>query len=236
MIQILIKRIVFLLIVFFAFTLSSPSSFITQASYEPKRMLLFDRLPISISFTISKDARMHDFEVWENAIKSAFSTWEEITKDIIKFEYAGECDHKYSDLTEKQVMYGNNENSVYVDYSLPPIFTPQTKKPMPVRTQYYGFNHIEKDIFFICEADIIFNCNYTWGDIKDSSSSNEEVFDIWNACSHEVGHVIGLKNHPEFPECTMNPELFPGDIEKRDLSDKDLELFRRNYSGFLNNK
>lgn len=78
----------------------------------------------------------------------------------------------------------------------------------------------------LVDADIIVNeAHYNWG------MGGEAENDLQNALTHEVGHLLGLGHAPEIPEATMYPSASPGELEKRDLHDSDIEAISTLYPG-----
>lgn len=72
----------------------------------------------------------------------------------------------------------------------------------------------------IVDADIDLN-----GDIhywSDTSTPGDIYIDVENTMTHELGHLLGLA-HVNRLDATMYYESGNGDIEKRDLSDGDIE-------------
>jgi predicted Zn-dependent protease len=47
--------------------------------------------------------------------------------------------------------------------------------------------------------------------------------DVQNTVTHELGHALGLAHEPDHPEAVMFPMAFDGDIDKRSLSQDDLQ-------------
>jgi len=72
----------------------------------------------------------------------------------------------------------------------------------------------------IIEFDIMFDTDFIWGDVE----TDEEVMDLQNIATHEIGHCAGMGDLYEIncSEETMYGYSDYGEIKKRDLNDGDI--------------
>jgi hypothetical protein len=98
----------------------------------------------------------------------------------------------------------------------------------------------------ILDADVELNGMFTWGDVVRAPRPGENVQDLQNCLTHELGHFIGLEHtcalpgdragqvdnegrarrscegtSQEIQATTMFPAVIPGDIERRTLAPDD---------------
>ena len=79
----------------------------------------------------------------------------------------------------------------------------------------------------IFEFDILFDTDWTWG----VSEGEDDVMDVWNIATHEIGHGLGLGDVYE-DGCsivTMYGYSTYGDIIKRDLAEPDITAIQELY-------
>lgn len=69
---------------------------------------------------------------------------------------------------------------------------------------------------YAVEADIDINVSYTWG--NDGASF---AYDVGNAMTHEVGHLLGLDENYSDTEVTMYYTAGPGETKKRTIEQDD---------------
>jgi hypothetical protein len=91
----------------------------------------------------------------------------------------------------------------------------------------------------ILDADVLVNgthpfCNAGILAGKRGPHSDKECYDLQNVMAHEMGHVLGLGENPDFLESTMFPYSGRGEIGKRDVSPADVDEVGTLYT--LNNK
>lgn len=91
----------------------------------------------------------------------------------------------------------------------------------------------------ILDADILVNgthpfCNAGVLAGKRGPHSHNECYDLQNVMAHEMGHVLGLGENPDYIESTMFPYSGRGELGKRDVSPADVGEVSALYS--LNNK
>jgi hypothetical protein len=77
----------------------------------------------------------------------------------------------------------------------------------------------------IVEFDIMFDTDYTWGDV----TLNSALMDLQNIATHEIGHGIGLADIYNCDLETMYGYSVEGDIVKRDLYDGDIAGLQKLY-------
>lgn len=74
----------------------------------------------------------------------------------------------------------------------------------------------------ILDADIVVNGEHRFGivDTMDGASARAS-YDIQNVLTHELGHFLGLGEDYDDHSATMYAYSLPGEINKRDLNDRD---------------
>ena len=76
----------------------------------------------------------------------------------------------------------------------------------------------------IMDADIDLNLvDFEW-----STSGESGRVDLQNALTHELGHILGFA-HSDAQEATMFASAIPGETEKRDLYEDDIQGVREVY-------
>ena len=91
----------------------------------------------------------------------------------------------------------------------------------------------------ILDADVLVNGNHPFCNAgilagKRGPHGHKVCYDLQNVMAHEMGHVLGLGENPDFIESTMFPYSGRGEIGMRDVSPADVEEVSVLYS--LNNK
>lgn len=141
-------------------------------------------------------------EDFSEAIKASFDTWDmEISINL--FEYAGET---------TKFWYENDEENV-ISFAR---FFP--REYIAVTVLFYQPDGNPETLDPIIDFDIIFNMFHKWG------IGSSKAFDVQNISTHEVGHVVGLKDlyNDLYRELTMYGYGRKGEISKRTLENGDI--------------
>ena len=70
----------------------------------------------------------------------------------------------------------------------------------------------------IVDSDVEFNEQH----FAFSTDGDPLLYDLESTMAHEAGHILGLA-HSAFWDATMDPQIDPGELEKRDLHSDDIE-------------
>lgn len=178
-------------------------------------------------------------EVQLAAIIRAFDTWEEITKNIIKFDYKGlvKIENNYSDSGYNFKQDGKNVVSIVKEnwQNLFPYRKKRKENSTPLialSRKYYIVNAATGNVY-ITESDIFINSeNYK---LNTSYTLYGITFDIENLIAHEVGHLLGLRDFRDkkMKNTTMYPSLYPLEKKKRTLEKEDIYLFLELYNEYV---
>jgi len=77
----------------------------------------------------------------------------------------------------------------------------------------------------IYEADIDVNTSHAW---SNSPNGNSTTYDVWNAFTHELGHLLGL-DHSTVTGASMVSGSSVGTIYKRDIHQDDIDGIKDLY-------
>jgi MYXO-CTERM domain-containing protein len=145
------------------------------------------------------------FDLTHEAMTQATDTWEEISSSFITFEDQG--------VTSKQIVtpaQGEIENIV--------IWHEDAGWPYALRVVGLTSLTFDSASGQIIDADIEMN-----GDDYDFGvDGGAEVYDIQQALTHELGHLLGL-DHSLVEAAAMFPDAFPGEVQKRVLHGDDVD-------------
>ncbi|RJR31165.1 hypothetical protein C4569_02965 [Candidatus Parcubacteria bacterium] len=89
-------------------------------------------------------------------------------------------------------------------------------------TRVWGYFSGRPQSRFISQFDILFNTNYSWGDV--AATGDTELMDLENIAVHELGHALGL-NDIYTASCqpvTMYGYASEGEVNKRTLEAPDI--------------
>jgi len=80
----------------------------------------------------------------------------------------------------------------------------------------------DRDAGEILDADIVVNGEHRFGVVDQMDSAMaRKAYDIQNVLTHELGHFLGLGEDYDDHSATMYAYSLPGEINKRDLNDRD---------------
>ncbi len=82
--------------------------------------------------------------------------------------------------------------------------------------------NVDPDTGQIVDADVEFNLEFQPLGVDEWSTTPSQTVDIRTTAAHEAGHFLGL-DHSEVQESTMYRRAAPGETNKRDLLDDDIE-------------
>lgn len=92
----------------------------------------------------------------------------------------------------------------------------------------------------IIDADVVVNGRYAFGDVdakrdahpKRHKKEHDDLYDLQNVLTHEVGHLLGLEENYADEAATMYAYSWPYETSKRTLNDSDAEAFGLLYAGW----
>ncbi len=164
-------------------------------------------LPVQLTLDLSAINSLDPLLV-ENEILNAAQTWNNSTsKGLFNTNL----------LEGNNLPYGENDgiNSISFGYL-------RNKREIAKTTFWYSRK--TKEIF---DADIIFNTYYSWGD----STKDPNVMDIADITTHELGHVLGLKDI--YLRSCSNVTMFGysniGETKKQTLEISDITAIEKLY-------
>lgn len=167
-------------------------------------------LQTPINFSINTDGK-HDLapEAVEGAIMEAAAVWD-CTKygGYLYFEYAGTT--KIS-----EVSHLDEQNAI--------SFSDTWTEDPDLLALTYAFTTSDGELIHF---DMRINSHFHVWTLDGENGTN----DLQNTMAHEFGHAIGM-GHSEDLTATMAPTATPGEIEKRDLNEDDIDGFVYLYNG-----
>ena len=139
-----------------------------------------------------------------DAVQQAFKAWEDVPEAYLRFVFGG--------ITNVTVTGKDKDPHNLVVWREDP--SDWTLVPSEVIADTVVTYDVETGV--IADADIELN-----GATFEFTTSPENVlYDIQNAVTHEVGHLLGLDHSPVLG-ATMNGQALPGELAKRDLAPDD---------------
>lgn len=118
---------------------------------------------------------------------------------------------------------GDNASGVRVYRSAPPIPL-GAALALTVVTLRHGTGEV-------VDADIMVDAaSHRFAALSPAGMLGGAGYDIQNTLTHELGHVLGLREDPGEPEATMFPASPPGEVSKRDLAPVDGASLRMAYT------
>lgn len=90
---------------------------------------------------------------------------------------------------------------------------------------------IEEVSHTIVDADIAINhSDNTFAVLAADSVRGGDNYDLQNTVMHELGHAVGLAHSSQSDRAVMFPLAYPGEVNKRTLSDDDIDGLRLLYA------
>jgi hypothetical protein len=157
-----------------------------------------------VTYTVASDESLY------TAIQKADSEWESHTsEDLFNTPATGIYPWGVRDYTNS-VSYGNYK----------------TEGVIAVTVTWY--NQRTKTAV---ESDILFDTGFTWGDATDDPTDPQEVMDLQNIATHEIGHTLGLSDlyTSSCSSVTMYGYSWEGDVTKRTLESPDIIGLQKLY-------
>lgn len=203
---------------------------------------LINDYPLIINYYIN-ECEVEVPENWIEAVENAFNTWQNITEEIIMFEYKGLVDISFDlrSSKEEDKGYDGFNTLTWIKDSWPKTwkdYSPDEKMFYPkgaVNWNWYKVNKA-KAKKYIVESDIFFNNhNWNWKTVPSYFDSSYLALDVENICCHEVGHLLGLPDLERFEDrdCSMYEVSRIGETKKRTLEEKDILMFQELYRNHL---
>ncbi len=179
------------------------------------------KLPISLEVNPSNSFNL-DTDLVVNAIKTAagewddgaYSNWGGVTATLFNYDIAINESVGYYDLAWTSDKMDGKNTLLFGDYP--------TEGVIAVTIVWYNSRTKE-----ILEFDIVFDTNYTWG----NATVAENVMDLQNIATHELGHALGLDDvyqSPAYQE-TMYGYSSAGETIKRSLHAGDKAGIKKLY-------
>ena len=183
----------------------------------------------SLAYTITKVNGIEVSDVHNKKI--TFQSWSGFTKETRwAIDYAS---RQWNNKSGKTILYHSptqHNNNIFYSRDYQNLITKksfydynQNNDPFALMLTKRYYIKINNKIY-IQEADIVINSEQRWKNNGDS-----DAYDVQNAMTHELGHMLGLDHSTSSKLNTMYPSCSLGETTKRTVKQDDLNGFHHIY-------